>query len=712
MQKLGTFFFCILFLIFVTVDTQAAEQTASFLMTTNLNGQFTTVAQNQHAEDPLLLMAQSLIEEQQNKTSDLFIDLGNAFYPGLLSRFSVGSIMMDYLDYFGCYATLVSSQDLKIGINNLEFIAQNKRTKLLSANVEKNKKSVFTPYFKLQIKGKIFAFVGITSPKGFLGIAEKQLYGASLRNVNEVLPGIIDTLKSNTDYIILISGLTYPDNLRLMETHKEISLCISGGDSVGDLHSVKASRIDMDSGRSLITLMHPESYYLLTLTLGDQLTIQTIRQKKPTPQPTAGSTYRMFVKRLNLWKSKFTIQRQQIIAKDISGSITVDGTKVAEVLRHRFRSEVVMIEKNAVSPGVISGKVTYSDIITIVNNEFPIFTYKLTGAELKKIYTKQKANLIITGIKDEMVQRYPISSKREYLVCSTQSVYDSIIDQIDREVPYNNSWKTIADEIKTDLIQERVVSHISFEYLERRFRSLIDISLSNFFDQATVSRGLVQDIPPGKPSVSYSKWGMENEIDITLYNSRHNIVLTPYIYYIRQADDYLANLFRVTLFYTYNTAGIKPYHKSQVDSIVHTEDNINPHPLLFRETIGILVELDHLDGKIGIGFEKPARDPADDMIGGIETIIDTKIELFKATTYYLSLDSFFGFNQPDREKLRPDAQRIRAEVINTLRFKLNSFLSISAKHKWIYFDSPDYEKKYTDSQTILSLDMHADFKFF
>jgi len=111
----------IFILILSAIPATAEEQAVNFLLTSNLNGRFDVSAQNQEALDPMLLMAQSLAHEQKNHPADLYLDLGNAFYPGLLSRFSYGSIMMDYLDYFHCSASLVSSLDLHIGVNNLEL---------------------------------------------------------------------------------------------------------------------------------------------------------------------------------------------------------------------------------------------------------------------------------------------------------------------------------------------------------------------------------------------------------------------------------------------------------------------------------------------------------------------------------------------------------------------------------------------------------------
>jgi hypothetical protein len=217
----------------------------------------------------------------------------------------------------------------------------------------------------------------------------------------------------------------------------------------------------------------------------------------------------------------------------------------------------------------------------MVDNEFPIFTYKLLGKELKQVADNPE-NLIITGIDDDGVQGYPINDNRRYLICSPQSVYDLLANRFNREIPYTNSWQTISDMITEDLKSERVIANADYDYLDDRFRMLMDVYLSNFYDRSNVSKNENITIPPGKPYETYQKWGLEDKIDLTIYNQRHQLILTPYIYYIRQNDEYFQNLLRGTLFYTYNLSPVlNPYHKSQVDTVVKKIDDLRP--LLFRK---------------------------------------------------------------------------------------------------------------------------------
>ena len=675
------------------------------LLTANLGGRFTTAILDQESADPMLILAQSLRRRQQEQPADLIIDLGNAFYPGPLSRYSHGSVMMDFLDYFNFSATLISSQDLNIGINNLSFLAKGKNAALLSANIHQSGEPVFAPYFTAQIRDRRFAFVGITSSKGFFDIAEKALLEVSLTDIEAALNDALSALEQDDiDFIVVLSGLSQADNLALMQRFPAVTLCISGGDTTGDLYFVKANRVDLDSGQSIIALTRSDGFYTLTLSAGRKLAIGSLAFQEPAEYLVDDPAYAAFVGRLSLWKLRFARQGLETVAVDLPEPIDVDSQKVADMLRDRFRAEVTIIEAHAVIPQTLSETISYTDILRMVANDFPLFTYRLTGRELKRIL-RDPEGLIISGADDAMIQGYPIADERRYKICSPQSVYELLAKKLGRDdIDYTNTWRTLSDEIRIDLIDERIMARHDFDYLERRYRFLADLSFSNFFDQSEVKRGDAIDKPPGKPAASYRKWGLENKAVLTFYNRDHMFELTPYIFFVRQDDDYLRNLLRGTLLYTYNLNPVaRPYCKSQVDTVVRPVDDLRP--VLIRQTLGAQVETEHITGKMGFGFEKQVRDPAEDLFSGIETIIGIKYDFREYLTYQFGLDTFFAIPQDHFKR-----HQIRSDISNALSFKLNSYLAFTIKHTWFYLYSGEFKEKYSDSRTLLSLDLTTDFK--
>ncbi len=696
--------FIAVLIILITPCSAMAEPGMSIVLTSNLEGRFSTAAESQDEKDPMLLLAQSIIAEKNRKHFDLYLDMGNSFYPGPLSRYSYGSVMMDYFTHLNCSATLVSSRDVSIGLTNLEFLSGGRSTKLLSANITRENKPVFTPYIIVNHEKRRIGFIGVTSSDSLFDIADKKVLNIYFNEYLETIKNTAAALKSEgcTD-IIVLSGLSYRNNMELMHDIPEISLVISGGDSSGKIFSVPSSRVDLQWGRSILSLTRNDGFYRIELDFDDSITVKSMSFTPSAYKATSDQSYAEFKKRLTLWKERFAAEENHLLTEKLPPASVTDET-AAELLRHRHRTEIAIVEKYSIVPQAIYGTVYLSTINSMINNNYPVLTYKLSGADLQKI-SDQGEDLLITGLKDGKVQGYTISDSRMYTVSSTQSAYDRACRILRKNISYDNTWKTLRDEFEDDIKSEHVISSENFDYLEDRFRILVDLTLSNFYDWSQVNRGDNIDTPPGKPEETYKQWGMEDTLNITIYNRNHNILITPYIYLIKQDEVYLQNLLRGTLLYTYRMSNyVRPYHKSRLDTVVFKVDG---RPMLARETIGASLITDRVTGRIGVGFEKQIQDPENPVLYGIETIVDANFPVTDDIKYLFKLDSFISAEQRKYEKLKS-----RNEMTNALSLKINSLLGVSLKYKWFKLYSKEIEESYDYSQLLLSIDLNTDFKFF
>jgi hypothetical protein len=701
-----------LFLVFASGPLKA-ETKFTLLLTSNLQGRFSLERENQDESDPMLLLAQSIIKEKERSRFDVYLDLGNAFYPGALSRYSYGSIMMDFFDYFNCEATLISSRDISIGFSNLEFLAKGRTTKMLSANIARDKQPVFIPSTVLKHSGKKIGIIGVSSSDGLIDIADRNILNISFSEYRESIKVIAAQLKKEgCDNLILLSGLNYRNNLELMQNIPEVNLAVCGGDSTGSLFSFPSARVDLQWGRSIVTLLQNDGYYMLELNLGEGVNVSSMNFIKPEKYETPDPAYAEFSQRLSIWKQKFK-EEDHLVAENVPASFITDET-AANMLRHRNRSEIGIIERYSIFSQMISGSLYYSTILSLVNDDYPVFTYRLSGAELKKIQ-ENNGKLVITGIEKGRVQNYPVEDKRTYSVSSTQLAYDTITRILRKHTEYSNTWSTLQDEIENDLKTEKSLISPDFNYLDERFRILLDITLSGLYDKSKIEKDESIETPPGKPEESYLRWGMEGTANITIYNRNHQLILTPYIYYIKQDEEYLQNLLRGTLLYNYNlTDYVRPYHKSQLDSVVveiEVEDedgNMDKgRPVLARETIGLSLKTDRVTGKLGGGFEKQLQDPEMPRIDGIEALLDVNIPLTDTLIYTFKLDSFVSLKTRTSDKLEA-----RSEITNALSFKINSMFGVSMKYKWFKLYSSELKESYKYEQTLLSVDLKTDFKLF
>jgi hypothetical protein len=110
---------------------------------------------------------------------------------------------------------------------------------------------------------------------------------------------------------------------------------------------------------------------------------------------------------------------------------------------------------------------------------------------------------------------------------------------------------------------------------------------------------------------------------------------------------------------------------------------------------------------MGAGFEKQVHEPVESPIYGIEAIFKLQLIFLKSFTYYFRVDSFLS-----NERWDSSIDHLRSEMENSLSYSINTFLSLSLKHKWFYLYKRDYDERYSNSQIIASIDIKTDFKIF
>lgn len=692
----------------ILLSTSAlAETPFTILITSNLQGNFSLDIEDQETVDPLLLLGQNIIFERKHGV-DFYLDMGNAMYPGILSKYSSGSVMMDFLEYFDCQALLVSSKDLQIGTKNLQFLQRNKKVGLLSSNIVQKDNSIFTPWFTVNRRETRIAFIGVSSNKIRFDVAEKDLYGYYLVEEKQALKPILNDIRAaGIKHIILLTGQNLRHTVAILKAFPEIGMALGGGDYTGRLFDDKTSRVDLVDGRSIIMADDNADYYLLQLDIDDTIKVKSLDKKKVVPIPTTNFAYREFKNRLTLWKEKFREDENRIVENLEDMEYRVDDWNFAQLLRDRFDCELGVVEEDTLNPVPVNRNINHSDFLSMVNRDYNIFLFKLTGSELRTVYGKQEG-LKMAGLiteKELSIQGYPLVNDRPYRMAASQPAMQKISRLLGKKIDYRNTWMTVTDLLMDDLKHSRIVLRADYEYLDRRYRTTVDAFLSNFIDNSTVDRGKNIETPPGQPAKSYTKWGLENKIDIAAYNKYHRFVFTPYMLYSRQDDSYLNNILRGIFLYDYNLSDtIKPYNKFQCDTVVEEVDGLRP--LLLRETLGISTVYKNINGKLGIGFEKEVQDPSSAALYGVELIMGARIPFLSHFTYAFDLDSFTGIRNEDGGQ-----RQIRSEINNAISVKINTHFSLSFRHKYFYKYEDVTGETYQNSQFITSLDVKNDWKF-
>ncbi|HPA71639.1 MAG TPA: hypothetical protein PKY31_05190, partial [Spirochaetota bacterium] len=315
---------CILLIALAALPVPArARESLSLVVTANLEGR-ASLGMEEEENDFLLKLGQSLIHEKGRGRAELYLDLGNAFYPGALSRFSFGSVMMDFFGFFDCAATLISSQDMRIGVNNLDFVKHNRKTRLLSANIVRRDTPVFLPYF-IHGKGDArIAFVGLSSKKILVDIAEKNIFRFELADHAASLKKTAELAKNEgARHIVVLSGLSTKDNIGILKEFPGIDLVVAGGDNSGGMYGSGLNRIDLERGRSIVLLPDKNAYYTLQLDIGERISVAGFQRNDIAARRTADPRYRGFADRFALWKKEYAQEGVKVIGSAGKGEYAI-----------------------------------------------------------------------------------------------------------------------------------------------------------------------------------------------------------------------------------------------------------------------------------------------------------------------------------------------------------------------------------------------------
>lgn len=699
---------------------------ATLLLTSDLEGRFIPEIEGQETKDPMLLLGQSILMES-GRRNVIYLDLGNSFYPGVVSKQTYGAAMMDFFSFFRCRATLVSSLDLRIGVSSLEFLQKHSETGLLSANIRKENRVLFKPYLVSEVQGETIAFVGLSSKRILFDVTEKNLYRIGVEDESKALTQVIAELKGRgISRVVLLSGLAFRDNMKLMKAFPEIRLVITGGDQRGELAGGRIVRVDTADGRSIISVPPGTGYSLLTVMLDDGISVVDVQHKKAAHYKVENDRYDYFVERITQWKKQFAEEEKEVLTR-VEKPVLFDQKRIAYFLQDVNNAEIAIVNNDTITPLPVSHTIRMSDVLQAVNDNYPVYTYRLTGDDLGNLSDFLKG-YTVTGYRDNKIQGYQVVPDRKYLVVSTQTVFDHIQRALRKKIRYRNTWSSISDILVKDLKHNRVVLNEDFRYLEKRFRYIVNVRLSAFYEASRIIVDKNINIPIGEPDSSYNKWGLESGIDLILYNRYHKVIFTPYINYSRQNDQFLNNLLSGTLQYYLNVHPIvNPYQKSRIETVVLPvrkatlpSEITNPdelrqymnyrnlgRPVDIRETVGVSAQWLYISGNIGCGFEKYIHDPVNPAVFGIEALLTFNYQFLNYLTYGLKLDSFISPIKAG--SVNSNTNYFRSVLENSLSVRVTDMLSFSLRHRWYYYQNLRNNKHYSNTQFSTSCDVRVNF---
>jgi hypothetical protein len=350
------------------------------VLTSGLEGRLTVAETGQ--DDALIRLAGAIAMERA-RPGTIYLDLGNAFYPGVLSKYSYGAVMLDYFRFSDCSATVVSSGDLRLGADGLAFQQKDFPTGLLSANIFRANAPLFKPYQIVQADGRQVALVGLSSVDLVFDIAEQKELGVQIRTPRQVLPELISQLDSQgVQDVIVLSGLSVNDNLALLAAHPRIGLIISGGDNSGVIGKSAVSRIELPDRRSIVFVPSGRNYCRINYDPAGRTVVSYDVQR---PDKTVENmAVRELRQRIGYWRRRYQAEKSEVLVQ-LDKTVQLDDQRLAHVLRDYSRSDVSLVMPGSVRQGELPETLTPTELGNRVYDEFNVFEYRLRGAHLKTV---------------------------------------------------------------------------------------------------------------------------------------------------------------------------------------------------------------------------------------------------------------------------------------------------------------------------------------
>ena len=144
----------------------------TLLLTSNLQGEFDLESSS---DSTMLRLMESILAEKESVPDAEYFDLGNSFFPGAISRFSLGSTIADFFETAGARSVLLSSKDLQIGAYTLNQLQKSRKFNVLSANLKAETRTYFKPFITITMARKKIVFVGLSSSQSTIRRTENQL---------------------------------------------------------------------------------------------------------------------------------------------------------------------------------------------------------------------------------------------------------------------------------------------------------------------------------------------------------------------------------------------------------------------------------------------------------------------------------------------------------------------------------------------------------
>jgi 5'-nucleotidase/UDP-sugar diphosphatase len=396
----------IILLYFLVTVCFTQPKTITILHTNDIHGSFIPheaawISTNPKPRIGGFLELQWLIDSiREKKSAVILLDGGDVMTGNPISDMkymdSYGGALFEMMNFIGYDAWTIGNHDLDVSQENLEHLTKISAFPALSANLVD---SMGHHYFNHQssivlTRGGIrLGIVGIMSKDLFRLTSTKNLTGIRVLDGQKILQKMIDSLDSITDLLIALTHQGFGEDSLMAENITGIDVIIGG-------HS--HTRLDAPRLINNVIITQAGAYC-------ENLGELELRVNDDAVVSYEGKLHPLWVRHelndtpLRRMVDEYTAKLDSEYGKVIGTSVmtmkrsraeeTIIGTYIADAVRSAVGADIGIINSSGLRKDIPAGSITKMNIYETIPFRNFICTFKITGAELRRIVKEYVGSL-------------------------------------------------------------------------------------------------------------------------------------------------------------------------------------------------------------------------------------------------------------------------------------------------------------------------------